>query len=205
VVFGEEESGFDRVVSDHEAGAYQLARWLIGQGRRRILFLQPENIDRLWLLHRYQGYARALSEDGLVVQAPLVYAIPELRWSAGRENADEAQAWARLLSHELKPHLRGAHGADALMVISDGDVSRVAQACRLCGKEPNGDVALVGYDNYWRDSMELSPVPFAPLATVDKRNKELGAALVQLLEQRLAGNLPRPAQTKVVAPQLVVI
>ncbi len=83
-VFGEEEFGCDRVVFDHEAGAYQLTRWLIGQGRRRPLFLQPATINRLWLSRRYAGYARAMAEAGLRAWAPLVEA-PAFEWSEKRQ------------------------------------------------------------------------------------------------------------------------
>src|SRR5690606_1334982 len=62
------DSGFemaDRVGSDHEGGAYQVARWLAGQGRQRILRLWIGDGSGWWLQAHDRGYERAMAECGL--------------------------------------------------------------------------------------------------------------------------------------------
>lgn len=69
---------------------------------------------------------------------------------------------------------------------------------------PNGDVDIVGYDNYWAECEERAVESAFPLATVDKCNPELGGELVHLLMERIEGQLPDEAQCRMVTPRLVV-
>src|SRR5207248_1828373 len=66
VVYGDwpQWARFDRVASDHETGAYELTRWLVGQGCRSILMLWPEPTDAWWAKARRIGHERALKEVG---------------------------------------------------------------------------------------------------------------------------------------------
>ena len=65
-------SQYDRVISDHEIGAYELTSWLLGQGRRRILPLWGVDRERYWVKMREAGYQRAMREAGLE-PLPAVY------------------------------------------------------------------------------------------------------------------------------------
>lgn len=191
---------FDRVISDHEAGAYMLAQWLIGQGRRRIVEVWPRTAG-YWLQARHAGYERAMKEAGRSVAAPVLcpsFAEPPA-------SAEGFETEARAFAGSLVDRLVGADAADAFMVHSDGDVARVAAACRLCGRAPNADVWLTGYDNY---AAAIRTQPFlgeGPLATVDKRNFAAGQAMAELLVARVNGSLPAPAQVRTVGPELVVL
>ena len=110
----------------------------------------------------------------------------------------------RMLVGYLAEHLTASEPLDALMVHSDGDCFVTAAACRMCGRTPNRDVAVVGYDNYWVETPDREWEACAPMATVDKRNAELGGELVRLLLSRIAGELPATPQRRVVTPQLIV-
>ena len=55
-------------------------------------------------------------------------------------------------------------------------------------KEPNRDIDVVGYDNYWHSAQERAWQGSALLATVDKDNRRLGAQLVGLLTERSKNN-----------------
>lgn len=202
VVYGDapEMAGFDRVTSDHEQGSFLLTRWLIEQGRRRILPLAPEPATGYWMPLRRAGYERAMREAGLQPLETL-----EVPSSTQSTYAAMLHSNARAWSSFLGDYLQGATPVDALMLSSDGGVTPAAEACRLLGREPNRDVALVGYDNYWLESPEREFEPTAPQATVDKLNLKMGAALIDLLCDRIAGKLPPEPQRRVVQPQLVVI
>ena len=56
---------FDRVRSDHDAGAYAVTQWLIAQGHRRILQTGPSDMGLYWMKGRRSGYERAMIEAGL--------------------------------------------------------------------------------------------------------------------------------------------
>lgn len=203
VVYGGDPQldAFDRVTSDHEAGAYELARWLLAQGRTRIANVWPSPPLGYWYAQRYAGYERALREAGLKPLPPIC--VPDVAVSD-----DEAQPAferkTRAVVGYLAEHLTGSEPLDALMVHTDGDCFATAAACRMCGRTPNRDVFIVGYDNYWAETPDREWETCAPIATVDKRNAELGGELVRLLLKRIAGELPATPQRRVVTPQLIV-
>lgn len=193
-------AAIDRVTSNHELGAYRLTQWLLRQGRRRLVEVWPVE-GGYWLEARHAGYARALREAGLEPAVPAH--CPSFRRSPDSSETFERES--RAFAGSLVDRLVGESSADAFLVHSDGDVSRVASACRLCGKEPNRDVWLAGYDNY---AAALRSEPFTvalPLVTVDKRNFAAGEAMVRLLAERIAGKLPSDPQVRVLDPELVVL
>jgi DNA-binding LacI/PurR family transcriptional regulator len=202
VVYGDapEMAGFDRVTSDHAHGSYLLTRWLIDSGRRHILPVTPEPATGYWMPQRSAGYERAMHEAGLQPLPALVVPSSTQATFSARLHSN-ARAWSSF----LKEYFEGQNPVDALMLSSDGGVTPAAEACRLLGREPNRDVALVGYDNYWLESPEREFEPTAPLATVDKLNLKMGAALIDLLCERIAGKLPAQPQRRVVQPQLTLI
>ncbi len=57
----------------------------------------------------------------------------------------------------------------------------------------------------WQDlaSNKFDSTP--PIATVDKRNLEIGYELVRLLQERIQGSLPPQGQHRVVKPDLIIL
>ena len=215
VVYGDskELAGFDRVASDHAAGAYQLTQWLLAQGRRRILRLWPFPSQRFgWLDDRDQGYERAMREAGLEPLPALC--VGEMLVADGtnleinrRMLADETnfEINRRMLAGFLLDQFKGEAGADALMVVSDAMVYAVGGACRLLGKEPGRDVLIAGYDNYYAGASDSLWEKTPPAATIDKRNWDMGREMVKLLMERLAGKLSSEPERRLVEPKLVVV
>lgn len=193
------DMGCDLVLFDHREGSYQLTKWLLARGRRRIFNTHPEARPGYWFPLRREGYEQAMREAGLEPLPDLE--VPLVTSNFEEEEFDRA---ARRCVGFLIEALSNEGGCDALLAASDGYAFLLARAVRLLGKEPNRDVDIVGYDNYWRDLELRRFEPVEPLATVDKRNQEMGRQLVQLLNQRLAGQLPDEPQRRVVAPQLIV-
>jgi DNA-binding LacI/PurR family transcriptional regulator len=191
----------DTVASDHASGAYQLARWLLQRGRKQIMrywYGTWRSSERpAWLAQRDAGYERAMIEAGLTPLPPIE--PPTRTLSEG----DDFERKVRFVAGYLAEHVIGSK-VEALMLASDGLIPVVAGALRLLGKEPNRDVELVGYDNYWIDLCERTSENTQPLATIDKCNMEIGSALVELLLSRLAGKSPPEPQHRLIEPRLVI-
>lgn len=190
---------FDRVTSDHEAGAYAVTRFLIEKGRRRILQTATEPATGYWYVGRRAGYERAMREANLEILPMLT--TPELR----AQNSGEFEKNARHLAGYLVEHLTSENRVDAIMASTDADVYGLAAACRVFGQIPNQDVWIAGYDNYWAEWPTRQFEETAPIVTVDKSNAEIGAALVELALARIEGHLPAQPQRRVVAPRLVEV
>ena len=200
VLYGDEPElrDFDRVVSDHEQGNYELTKWLLERGCRRILPVRKAGIYHSWLQMRDRGYERAMSEAGI---APLSPCLHPGYWNALFSR--EFDSAVDIVAKSLAAYIAENGTIDAVMAITDGDINVRAAACRMLGMEPNRDVLFVGYDHYWEDVKERAFEKTAPLATVDKRNLEIGAQLVQLLNDRIAGRVDEAPQCRKVAPQLL--
>ncbi len=196
------DMGCDLVLSDHREGSYQLTKWLLARGRHRIVNTRPQATQGYWFPLRRQGYEQAMREAGL---EPLPdVEVPREVPHESTIQEDDFDYTARCCVGFLIEALSGDEACDALLTASDGYMFPLARACRLLGREPNRDVDIVGYDNYWRDVHMRRFEAFEPLATVDKNNQQMGRELVQLLSDRIAGNLPPEPQRRVVAPRLVV-
>jgi DNA-binding LacI/PurR family transcriptional regulator len=204
VAYGDppENQPFDRVLSDHESGSHALTHHLIERGCRRILRIWPAmSGEPYWIVGRNRGYDRAMREAGLA-PLPALSVDAAIPHTEGRR--DQFILNARAFSSYLIPYLAGERKIDAIMMASDGSVFAMAAAVRLFGLEPGRDVQVVGYDNYWEDCIDRDFDPYAPPATVDKKNIECGKEMVRLLVERIKGNLPDGPQIKVVQPELVV-
>ncbi len=195
-------AGVDRIASDHAHGCAGLYDFLWRRGRRRILLLMPATAHdtRYWIEQRIAGYEQATLDHGSAYQR-IVHLPPGAHSSWRPDGFEQA---ARFMLGHLAEHLTGPEPADAIMCASDGNVFAVAAACRLLRREPDRDIEIVGYDNYWRDAVEQKHDPYRPPATVDKRNETIGAEMVRLLQQRMAGRLDPDPQVRIVEPQLVV-
>ena len=203
VVYGgaPEFAGYDRIASCHETGAYELTRWLIGQGRRQILCLwESHAANRYWVADRRAGYERAMLEAGLKpLPAVLMPEFPEV--DGDRKPFEPA---VRTIAGYLVEPFTQPDPVDGIMTLSDRSVYGVAAACRVFGKVPHRDVSLVGYDDYYKDCNEQTLEPAGPQATMDKQNAEIGRQLVSLLVDRIEGRIVDGPVCRTVKPQLIL-
>lgn len=193
--------GCDVIVSDHESGSYELTRWVIGQGCRRLLRCRPV-LDPIpnWLRQRDAGFERAVREAGLDVLPPLD--IPTLAESESSKPVFEQMT--HLLAGYLFRPLAGAEPVDALLALSDSYVAEIARACRILDRDPARDVLIAGYDNCWRDCAEIAWENTPPRVTVDKNDALMGKMVAETILDRLAGKLPEEAQQRDVPQKLVI-
>lgn len=191
----------DRVLSDHFQGNYLLTRKLIDRGYRRILSFVPDSKEEFWLERKRAGYLQALREAGLNPLPP----PPAFKWNTP-VNAWDREAFdnfVRGYAGHLVEYFTSPEPPDAVMVVTDWDVPLVSSAIRLFGKTPGRDVAIVGYDNKSSSCHWNVFAPDLPAFTVDKRNTETGRRMVEILRQRLAGQLPPEPAVQLVAPQII--
>ncbi len=198
----------DTVRSDHELGSYALTKWLIGQGRKRILRIWqingngPEDRQK-WLAQRDAGHERAMKEAGLITLPPIeIYQTPN--HATDLDNREQFEMRSRMMAGYLVEHLAAPQPVDAIMAVNDSLVASISKALRVYGREPNKDVLLVGYDNMWDDALDNSMDPLGPVATVDKKNLEVGRQLMALLQERIEGKLFESGQQRIVTPELVI-
>lgn len=194
-------AGFDRVVSDHEFGGYQLTRWLIARGRRRVLMSWPANAaEHYWYPARRAGYERAMTEAGLEPSPTITLPVVPQDMTVTRESFEiESRRQVGFLMEQAIPTLR----FDALLCHTDGAVPYAAEALRICGCRPGVDVLIAGYDNYALEAVERSFCPYLPAITIDKLNHDMGQSMVDLLLERRAGRLDDAPATRVIPPKLV--
>ncbi len=197
---------FDTVASDHEYGAYELTKWLISQGRRRILRLWSLGIagaseKQEWINQRDLGFERAMQEAGLKTLPALEIYNP----NRGPDTRDIFQQQARLLAGYLIEYLTMDEPIDAIMAVSDSALPSVSAALKIHGREPNKDILIVGYDNMWQDLVNNQWESTPPSATVDKKNLEIGYELMRLLQERIQGSLPPQGQHRVIKPELIIL
>jgi DNA-binding LacI/PurR family transcriptional regulator len=194
-------AAYDVIEADHEQGSYELTRWLIAHGRRRILRFWRFPQEHEWLRRRNLGYERAIREAGLD-PLPIVRTTHLSTLTADRE---EFSHMARTVAGYLIEYLSGPGRVDAVMTATDPHAFQVAAACRLFGAKPNEDVWIAGFDNTWQQELSREFEPVGPMITADKQNAVIGESLASLLLDRISGRVPAIPQKRLIEPQLIVV
>ena len=204
VAFGMDEvpeavARYDRVATDHESGTRKLLELLARRGCRRILRVWTPPGDCTWIAAHNRAYEKTVPALGLEVLPPVyIPGIPEQR-----DDVDAFNGRVRHFVGYLAEYLVAANPVDAIMVATDSESFNVASACRLLGRRPGVDVLITGYDNYWPMAFERKFEPTVPFATVDKNNALIGAELIRLLDERIAGPSARPPQFRCVEQEVM--
>jgi DNA-binding LacI/PurR family transcriptional regulator len=197
----EEYPSYDTAQSDHTHGGTSVVRWLAAHGCRRLVAHRRPFADGepAWHAARQRGYRLGAQESGLpppvLVETPagIVEAAGEIR---------RFQSNAALLAEALHPWKDGPRPF-GLLALSDGEVPAWWAACRRLDLHPGRDVLIAGYDGYWADLMERGWEGEPPSVSTDKCHPEMGAALADLLVQRLDGRLPPGSRHVLVEPRIV--
>jgi DNA-binding LacI/PurR family transcriptional regulator len=196
---------WDRVVSDHAAGAAKLTRWLIEQGRRRVLRFWRFPEPRPWRLERDRGHELAMRELGMDPLPAVVTASPANSDRDALYQDEEYEGLIAMIMGYLYPYLRGGREPiDAIMTATDRHALEVGEAVTRLGLRPGIDVAIVGYDHSYPYLMDGYPGAIPPAATADKNNDRIGRAMCDLLLARLRNELPADPQVVAVDPSLIV-
>jgi DNA-binding LacI/PurR family transcriptional regulator len=187
---------FDRVVTDHAHGWLLATRWLLGRGCKKPLAVLLA--EGWWLEHRLVGYRKALREARLEV--PRLVRMTNLSFAGDPAAPDHDLSLAYYFAGLLRERVAEA---DAFLMPSDPLVRPMQQALRLLGRDP-AQVPVVGYDCVWQDLPDQLGHGDQPAISIDRRNREVGHAAVDLLLERVQGKLPSEVQRRLLAPKLVV-
>ncbi len=184
----------DRVRSDFQDGQQQLTRFLRERGHHTILRLSTVFTDSVFERDKEAGF-RAAMEGG--------QAHTEIVNDTGMNPGDRVSLVAGLL---LRARARAPF--TAVMAYNDFNAAVVAEAQRLLGWS---ELAITGYDDTWEEGREFirrnhgdQAAARPPLATVDGRRAEVGAAIAELALARVDGTLP-PGPALRTIPQTLVI
>lgn len=173
----------DRVIPDHRGATFELMRLLKARGRSRVLRMWTIDPPPAWLAERNAGYEAGALMNGMDSLPPCLALQPYTR----SETFDAAvfEARTRFFADHLQRRLEeGAH-PDAVMAITDSDAIAITAAIRRCGLQPDVDIDVVGYDDYWATCWERRLEDLPPRWTVDKGNAAIGRALVDLTLSRM--------------------
>ncbi len=204
VVYGNapELRSFDRVYTNHRAGARMLTEWLLARGCHRIVPFFPQPPTTYWMCERLEGYAEAMRAAELEPHPCVVLGDAELRAHAQGERRFRIY---RALALSKLVELRHDGEVDALICLSDEWTEPVIAAVRDLGLEPNRDILVAGYDNVTCGADLGAFESVRPIVTVDKHNEKIAADLAALLLARMAGDLPPEPQARTHDQELVVV
>jgi LacI family transcriptional regulator len=161
----------DHVTTDDAVGAFEAVDSLIKSGRRKIAFLTAQR-DVSTLNSRFDGYRRALKENGLAFDEGLVITDPNCDPKGGFE------AMARALG--------SGFDADALFCSADSMTEGALKALHEAGVSIPSQLRVIGFgdlkfDNPYKLSLSSVGQPFS----------EMGVRAMRLADERVRGAGPR--------------
>lgn len=169
------------VMSDNEAGAYEVTRYLLSLGHRDIWLLGGRENSRNREL-RTTGFCRALAEEG--VKGTLIPAP---------DNVGKMRNW----SYETAKRFLTGPLPDAIFAFSDTTALKVMEAAEEQNIHIPEQLSLVGYDN-----ISFSGLPRIHLTTVYQKEQQQGVLALNRLLAQIGGNRERTVD--VLQPELII-
>lgn len=148
------------VVSNDFYGSYIATRHLIQKGYRHIAYIAK--LRHSTAINRFQGYACALQENGLVLNTDLV------RMESGVADEDVYRVCREILTCGQK--------VDAVFCFNDYVALQAYRCVRDLGMRISDDIGIIGYDNI-EDGAALNP----PLTSISYKNREIGVKAAEVL------------------------
>lgn len=159
-------TGVSYVAVDNKKAAYDAVSCLIRSGRRKIAYMGVKN-HLISSRERYEGYIKALSDAGLVLDRQLI--------ADGNYGFRSAIIiMNKFFSEGKKP--------DALFAISDRMAAGAIRAAKDRGLKVPDDIAVVGFDN-----TDISYVSEPRITTVSQSPFIMGEKAMMLMDKRLKG------------------
>jgi DNA-binding LacI/PurR family transcriptional regulator len=156
------ESAYDVVDYDDVDGSYQLTRYMQSLGHRAIWFVGNRRLP--WFDRCYEGYARAMHEDGLLPRA----------MSPDTEQPREAGYLG------TKSLLATGDPVTAIFAGSDAAAQGVCEALRDSGLQVPADISVAGLDDIEAATMHPR------LTTVHIFLEQIGRQLAEQVISRIA-------------------
>ena len=180
----------DYVVTDNISGALDAVNHLIAMGHKRIGFIGgPDNSAGD---DRREGYCRALSKNGIVIDENLTVTLDKDSYSQPQTEPDSGgyEEAKKLLSLKNRP--------TAIFAACDAFALGAIKAVKDMGLKIPGDIAVVGFDNLMYASLLE-----VPLTTVAQPFKEIGSLAIKILLDKITDK-SAPVKQIVLKPELIV-
>lgn len=153
------------VVANNEQGGFDVTRYLIEIGHRRIGFIGAG--DSFQSRERYKGYRRALSE---------------YRIKFDRAWVKEAEYSIAVANQRVREWIDAGQMPSAVFCASDNMALGALEACKAAGVDVPGDLSIVGFDDIF-SAASSTPA----LTTVRQSLHEMGRIGAQMLLGLLKG------------------
>ena len=154
------------ILGDPEGAAYQATRHLLEHGHQEVALITAP-LDWENVTPCYQGYQKALAENGIPLESKLVIEVADFTSASGYEGAVE------LLKKVSPP--------SAVFIIADGLAIGALQAFNKSGVSVPGDIAITSFNN-----IEAAALVTPGLTTATFPAYELGILAIQSLQNLLA-------------------
>lgn len=165
------EQDIPYVSIDHKKAASDAVQYLINRGHRRIALVSSDE-RYLYAKQRREGYELALERAGIELDPQLV------QITGGTSYARGSEAGGALLSCAKPP--------TAVFAVSDTLAVGLIKVFRRAGMQVPKDVAVLGFDD-----IPIAEMFDPALTTVAQPMLELGASAVEMVIERIGGNVPK--------------
>lgn len=173
------DENYPAVLIDNISGGLLATQHLIKCGRQRIGFIGGD-IQHPSIYDRYQGYQRALEQNGIPGQETLVV-------------VDEPYPDRQSGYRAMEKLIRRAPDVDAVFACNDAMALGALQCLKEKGKKIPQDIALIGFDDVEAD-LTVDP----SLSTIRVNKEELGIQAIRLMIEIL--NSSKPISRKILVP-----
>jgi len=163
------ESSYCCIGTDGFLGGKLAGEYLIGKGRRNILFVGDTRHKEIFA--RRAGLQEAVKKSGREISV--------------RDLAASNFSEERTFEAAVELVRSGGKPPDALFAYSDTAAMAFVSAFRIAGLTPPRDFNVVGYNN-----IKLSEYFYPPLTTIHQNSHLAGHILVEKLDQMMAGQTP---------------
>jgi LacI family transcriptional regulator len=157
---------------DDEAAGFEITRYVIGLGHRRLGFIKGLE-GHLSAEERYSGFRRAVSQASLD-ESDMVIERGDFTFRSGADKS--------------LPILNSAKRPTALICANDDMAVGAMFAAHKMGLSIPDDLTIVGFDD-----TPVSEIIWPPLTTVRQPLKDIGARAVRMLVDQIKANRPAEA------------
>ena len=154
------------VTVDDYAESYKMVTYLCKQGHERIAMIAASEEDESIGLLRYQGYVKALEDNGRTFRQELVVHMN------AKDDAYNMETGYRLMQRLLS----GKDAFTAVYAIADSLALGACRAIREAGKTIPGDYAVAGFDG-----IDMGAYYVPSLTTIRQPVEEMAQAMIDLL------------------------
>lgn len=173
------------VVSDNFQGMYDVTKYLLEQGHRRIAFLSDAEIESATSVrNRYFGYAKALKEYGITVDSAYVK-----NGDLYRLNPDKGEAAVKELM---------AAGVTAICAINDYVALFLISCMKRLGISVPEQMSVVGFDD-----VKFNRILEVQLTTVRQDMYQIGKCAGETVLEMIEKG--KPAEKRKVVPTKLVV